>query len=124
MATSSLSPINTGLRGLCPECGEGALFDGFLKFSRRCEGCGADFDIEDAGDGPAIFVIFIAGFVIIPLALAFQLISGASTFITLLIWVPILSVFCQALMRPLRGIMFSLQWKMRAGEFRAEDVDK
>ncbi|MGJ8563141.1 MAG: DUF983 domain-containing protein [Alphaproteobacteria bacterium] len=117
-----MSPFTTGLKGRCPACGEGALFDGFLKFSQRCEGCGADFDIEDAGDGPAVFVILIVGIVIIPLALAFQLITDAPMWLTMLIWMPILVMSCLALLRPLRGIMFSLQWVNQAREAGHRDV--
>lgn len=123
MPTHKQPPISTGLKGRCPVCGEGNLFDGFLKFARRCEGCGADFDIEDAGDGPAVFVILIAGIVIVPLALAFQLITNAPTWLTLVIWGPILTLFCLALLRPLRGIMFNLQWAHKAREVRAEDIE-
>lgn len=100
------------------------MFDGFLKYALSCEGCGANFEIEDAGDGPAIFIIFIAGFVIIPLAIGFQFKFGFSTFVTLIIWVPILIVFCLSLMRPLRGLMFALQWKNDAGEAGAKDLKK
>lgn len=115
-------PITTGLKGRCPVCGQGSLFDGFLKFAPHCEGCGANFDIEDAGDGPAVFVIMLAGFIIIPLALAFQLITSAPLWLTMLLWMPILIMFCLALLRPLRGVMFNLQWVNRAREVRSDDL--
>ena len=98
------------------------MFAGFLTFAKRCEGCGADFEIENAGDGPAVFVILIAGIVIIPFALAFQLITNAPLWVTMLLWIPILTIFCLALLRPMRGIMFCLQWSNNAREARADDV--
>lgn len=118
-----MSPVSAGFKGLCPECGEGALFDGFLKFAPSCMACGASFDIEDAGDGPAVFVIFAAGFVIIPMALAFSLITKAPMWLTMVIWIPLLIAFCLALLRPFRGIMFNLQWVHKAREVRAEDFE-
>ena len=36
------SPYSTGLAGRCPRCGEGALFDGFLKLKPSCNACGLD----------------------------------------------------------------------------------
>jgi len=54
-------PIGRGLRGRCPGCGQGRLFQGFLTLRPRCESCGLDFGFADAGDGPAIFVILIGG---------------------------------------------------------------
>ena len=52
-------PIARGLRGRCPRCGEGKLFQGFLSLRPRCAHCGLDFNFADAGDGPAVFVILI-----------------------------------------------------------------
>lgn len=77
--------------------------------------------MEDAGDGPAVFVIFIVGFTIIPMALAFQFMTDAPTWVTLAIWSPILLIACLALLRPLRGIMFNTQWVNKAREVRRDD---
>lgn len=111
-------PVASGLKGRCPECGEGLLFKGFLSFARDCEACGADFSDEDAGDGPAVFVIFIVGIFIVPLALAFQLITQAPTWLTLVIWTPIIILACLFLLRLLRGVMFNLAWVTKAREIR------
>ena len=116
------SPVPSGFRGRCPECGEGKLFQGFLKFATHCDKCGADFSNEDAGDGPTVFVIFIVGIFIVPMALAFQLIFDASTFLTLLIWIPIIIGACLVLLRLLRGVMFNLAWANKAREIRNSEI--
>ena len=41
-------PIGRGLRGLCPRCGQGRLFQGFLTLRPACEQCGLDYDFADA----------------------------------------------------------------------------
>ena len=56
------NPLVSGLRGRCPNCGEGALFAGFLKVAPQCSTCGYDLGKADSGEGPAVFVILIAGF--------------------------------------------------------------
>ncbi|TIW05242.1 MAG: DUF983 domain-containing protein, partial [Mesorhizobium sp.] len=38
-----LVPWQVGIRGRCPRCGEGHLFDGFLKLAPKCEVCGLDY---------------------------------------------------------------------------------
>lgn len=63
------SPYLTGLLCRCPRCGKGKLFDGFLTLKPDCESCGLDFTFADAGDGPAIFVIMIAGAIVVGAAL-------------------------------------------------------
>jgi uncharacterized protein (DUF983 family) len=59
-----VDPISAGLKGRCPRCGEGRLFSGFLTVGKRCVNCGLDYSFADAGDGPAVFVILIAGFAV------------------------------------------------------------
>jgi len=115
--------MSTGLKGRCPRCGEGSLFDGYLKMARSCEGCGESFELEDAGDGPAFFVMSIVSIVIVPLALAFHFVSDAPTWITFSIWIPLLIIFALALLRPAKGLMFNLQWTHDAREIRSDDVD-
>src|SRR3546814_3074220 len=54
-------PPNAILAGLacrCPRCGKGRLFSGILKIAERCNACGLDLRKQDAGDGPAVLVIF------------------------------------------------------------------
>jgi len=116
--------ISSGLSGRCPECGEGRLFTGFLTFANQCEACGADFTDEDAGDGPTVFVIFIVGIFIVPMALAFQLIADAPTWLVLTIWIPIIILVCLALLRLLRGVMFNLAWVNKAREIRNKDIQQ
>jgi len=119
-----LPPVQTGLRGKCPVCGEGSLFKGLLEFAPRCEACHADFEKEDAGDGPAVFVIFIVGIFIVPLALGFSMILNAPMWLTLVIWIPIIIIASLILLRILRGVMFNLQWKHDAVEMKTSDFKK
>ncbi|MEP3890214.1 MAG: DUF983 domain-containing protein [Hellea sp.] len=123
MRRAKLPPVETGLRGKCPQCGEGTLFKGFLTFADRCEACHADFSIEDAGDGPTVFVIFIVGIFIVPMALGFSMVVDAPMWLTFVIWIPIIIIVSLYLLRLLRGVMFNLQWKHDALEHKASKRD-
>lgn len=114
--------VRTGLLGRCPHCAEGRLFDGYLKFAPNCVACGADFSAEDTADGPAVFVIFIASFIVVPLALVFQIKLDAPIWLTLLIFIPMITVICLALLRPLRGLMFALQVANKAVQSTTDDA--
>ena len=61
--------VKRGLFGTCPNCGKGKLFSGYLTLAPRCERCGLDYDFAEAGDGPAVFVILVTGFIIVGAAL-------------------------------------------------------
>jgi len=81
-----------------------------------------DFRDEDTGDGPAVFVILLAGIIVLPLALAFQFLTHAPNWLVFLIWCPILIVFCLFTLRLLRGVMFNMAWRHNAREVKASDV--
>ena len=61
-----------GLACRCPRCGQGPLYSGFLSVAERCDVCRLDLQKADSGDGPAVFIIFILGFLVVPLALLFE----------------------------------------------------
>ena len=69
----TVSPLAAGLGCKCPRCGRGRLFAGLLKVREQCEVCGLDLARHDSGDGPAVFVILILGFVVVGLALWLEL---------------------------------------------------
>ena len=67
-ADDTTTLTQTALRGLacsCPRCGEGKLYAGFLNLRPTCEACGLDYAFIDAGDGPAIFIIMLAGAIVV-----------------------------------------------------------
>ena len=72
----SLTPAKAGVRaGLlcrCPDCGKGPLFTSFLKVVDRCAACGFDFTRLNTGDGAAIFIMQIAGAIVVFGALFIQ----------------------------------------------------
>jgi len=113
--------MGAGLRGRCPNCLEGPLFDGFLKFAKECPTCGESFQIEDAGDGPAVFVIMISSFLVVPPALIFQMSLEPPIWLTLLIWIPLIIIVCLALLRPFRGLMFAIQVMNNAEQGQLDD---
>ncbi len=118
---ADISPLSAGLRCRCPNCGEGQVFRGFLKFKERCDACEADLTIADAGDGPAFFVMFAALIVIVPTAMFLELALSPPVWVHVLIWPPITFAFSMLLLRPFKAILFALQWRNKAGEARFEE---
>ena len=115
---SSANPLLAGLAGRCPNCGEGHLFDGFLKVAPRCEACGFDLAKADSGDGPAVFVIMIAGFLVAFAALFTEIAVRPPIWVHLLLWLPATLIVCLVLLRPMKGLMLAAQFKNRASEAR------
>jgi len=109
-------PIARGLRGRCPRCGEGRLFRGFLSLRPRCEHCGLDFSFADSGDGPAVFVILIGGFLVAFGALFTEFTLHPPIWVTLIIWLPMTLVVCLALLRPTKGVLLAAQFMNKASQ--------
>lgn len=62
-------PLLAGLGCRCPRCGEGKLFESFLTVDECCTVCDLDLRQADSGDGPAVFLIFVLGGLIVPIML-------------------------------------------------------
>ena len=73
----------------CPRCGEGKLFAGFLSLRPSCSDCGLDYAFIDAGDGPAVFIILIAGFIVVFCALIVEVMYRPPFWLHAVLWVPL-----------------------------------
>ena len=116
-----LSPLTTGLACRCPRCGKGALFTGFLTLRPRCEVCGFDYSFADSGDGPAVFVMLFAGFLIVGLALFLEVVYEPPYWVYFVVFPPLTVLFCLGLLRPLKGILLTLQYRNKAEQGRIEN---
>jgi uncharacterized protein (DUF983 family) len=124
--TATPSPFATGLACRCPRCGEGRLFDGYLKLRPACAACGLDFAFADSADGPAVFIMFIAGFAIVGGALWLDMAYEPPMWVHLAIWLPLAALLCLGLLRPMKGLAIALQYAHKAEEsrFSARDGNK
>jgi uncharacterized protein (DUF983 family) len=111
-------PIARGLRGRCPRCGEGRMFSGFLNLRPVCEKCGLDFSFADAGDGPAIFVILGAGFVVVFAALITEIVYKPPYWLHAVIWLPLVLIVTLLPLRMIKGLLIALQYHHKAAEGR------
>ena len=114
------TPIAAGLRGLCPRCGKGHLFKGYLSLNPRCEVCGLDFAFADTGDGPAFFVMSFVGIVVVALALWVEFAYAPPIWLHLVLWFTLTAVLSLVLVRPSKGVMVALQYHHKAEEGRLQ----
>jgi uncharacterized protein (DUF983 family) len=122
--TAPVSPFVSGLTGRCPRCGKGHLFAGFLNVRKECEACGLDYAFADAGDGPAIFVILIAGFVVVGAALLVEIFYQPPFWLHALLWGPLILIVTLAPLRLLKGLLIALQYHHDAAPGRFDGGDK
>ena len=113
-------PIARGLRGRCPRCGEGKLFQGFLTLRAKCDRCGLDYNFADAGDGPAVFVILIGGGIVVFAALLTEVVYQPPYWVHAALWLPLILIVTLAPLRLIKGLLIALQYHHKAAEGRLE----
>jgi uncharacterized protein (DUF983 family) len=116
--TTPSGSIGAGLSCACPRCGQGKLFDGFLKLRPACDRCGLDYGFADSGDGPAVFIIFIAGFIVVGAALFTEVEFHPPYWVHAVLWLPLILLVTLGPLRPMKGMMIALQYHHRAAESR------
>ncbi|WP_296814676.1 DUF983 domain-containing protein [Brevundimonas sp.] len=104
-----------GLKGRCPNCAQGPLFQGFLGVRQQCAVCGFDLRRADSGDGPAVFVILVAGALVGFAALLVTIAFRPPVWIHLVLWLPLTVVVCLGLLRPFKGVLVAMQFHHGAG---------
>ncbi|MDQ2084182.1 DUF983 domain-containing protein [Xanthobacteraceae bacterium Astr-EGSB] len=117
-------PLAAGMKGRCPRCGEGKLFAGFLDLAPRCERCGLDYAFVDAGDGPAVFVILIAGFIVVGAALVVEVMYEPPFWLHAALWGPLILAVTLAPLRIVKGVLVALQYHHKAAEGRLEGRER
>ena len=117
---SEPSPAASAFGGLCPRCGARTLFDGWVRFAKRCRICGLDFDSFNVGDGPAAFLIFIVGTITVVGALV---VDGALSppWWVHLVWIPVATALTIGGLRVSKAWLLAAEYRHRAREGRISE---
>ncbi|WP_036284329.1 DUF983 domain-containing protein [Methylocystis sp. ATCC 49242] len=109
-ATSPKKSLWRGIMMKCPRCGEGKLFNGYLKREAACPHCHESFDGLDADDGPAWLTIGLTAHIVIPLLIFLErgdLLPLWQEFSIL----AVVTIACALLLLPLsKGFFIAAMW--------------
>ncbi|MDE2164969.1 MAG: DUF983 domain-containing protein [Alphaproteobacteria bacterium] len=108
------SLLTIALHCRCPRCGKGPLFAGLLKVTPRCTHCGLDLAAEDAGDGPAVLVVFVLGAIVVAGALVVEALFSPPLWVHVVLWPPVTLGGAILLLRPLKAVLIAQQYRHRA----------
>jgi uncharacterized protein (DUF983 family) len=114
----SISALASGWRGRCPRCGQGRLFARGLGLRNACDRCGLNYAFADSGDGPAVFAIFILGFLILGGALVVEFKFAPPVWLHIVLWALITPLLAYGLLRILKATLIALQYKHKAEQGR------
>lgn len=95
--------IGRGLRGHCPACGKGRIFNGFLKVATVCHECGAPLGLARADDAPPYFTILAVGHIVVPLLFIVERSVQLPLWMMSAIFLPLTLGLALGLIRPIKG---------------------
>jgi uncharacterized protein (DUF983 family) len=72
--------------------------------------CGFDLTAQDAGDGPAVFVILFLGFIVVTLAAIVEVEFSPPIWIHLVLWTPLILGGSTGMLRPFKAGLIALQY--------------
>jgi uncharacterized protein (DUF983 family) len=115
---ASVSPVYAAVMARCPRCGRGPLFKNVLELRDSCNRCGLDYRFIDTGDGPAVFAIFILGFLVCGAALYVEFTFEPPTWVHVVVWGLGTPLIALGLLRFLKALLIALQYRNKAEEGR------
>ncbi len=109
------TPVETALRCACPRCGQGRLFPNrwTLSVVERCAVCDLALAKNDSGDGPAVFMVFGLGALLVPLALLTDAVFAPPLWVHAVLWTLVALGICGFTLQPIKAYVIALQFKHR-----------
>jgi uncharacterized protein (DUF983 family) len=117
---SAKPALANALAGNCPRCGAHGLFDGWVRFAHHCRNCALDYDSFNVGDGPAAFLIFIVGAIVVVAALVLDAAAEPPWWVHL-IWIPITAMLTIGGLRLAKAALLAQEYTHRAREGRISE---
>lgn len=116
--------LKTALSCKCPVCKKSDIFKkGFLTLAvkEKCDRCGFPLGRHDSADGPAVFLIFILGFLLVPLALFVEFTFSPPIWFHMALWGIIALTMIFGMLRPVKAYIIGLQYRHRPDDWDMPD---
>lgn len=113
--------LTRGAACRCPNCGEGRIFDRYLKVRHACAACGEELHHQRADDAPPYIVITIVAHIVVGALLWTEVAYQPPVWLHMAIWLPLTVALSLALLPPVKGALIGLQWALRMHGFGGGD---
>ena len=111
-ASFIFAAMRRGFGGHCPKCGQGKLFQGYLKPLSACASCGEDTGRIYPADIAPYFTILIVGHLIVPSLLLTEQLAQPNLWLQAAIW-PTLALLLTLWFLPrVKGSIMGLMWAL------------
>ncbi len=113
---SALETVWRGFRRLCPRCGEGRMFAGYLSVREACAVCKMAFEPLRSDDAPPYFTLFIVGHLVVSLYLLLWPYMPFPDWVHALIWCSLTLVLSLALLPFIKGGVMAVIFRTKASQ--------
>lgn len=112
----TISPFTVAWRKCCPRCGEGELFEKFLKVTLRCKQCNLDFSKADTADGPAVFLMLILGTVVSGMIVWVEFKYAPSLWVHMVMSLGVCAVGAYLFLPYFKALLIAQQYRTQSGD--------
>lgn len=102
--------IFRGIAHRCPNCGEGALYRGYLKAVGTCDRCGESFVGMRTDDAAPWLTMVVVGHIVLPLLLLSEKFFEPPTWVQMVVWIPVALVLTFLCLPRAKGAILGLMW--------------
>lgn len=102
--------VKRGIRLRCPQCGQGHLFDGFLKVRAHCEVCGGDNGVFPADDAPPYLTLLLVGHLVFPFVFWAEKAWAPALWLQFTIWLPVIVAITLGSLPYMKGAVIGIAW--------------
>ena len=95
--------VARGGAGRCPMCGQGKLYDGYLRLVAQCASCAAPLGAVRADDAPPYFTIFVTAHLIIAAVVGADQKTNLPIWAMIAFFLPLTVMIAMLLLRPVKG---------------------
>jgi uncharacterized protein (DUF983 family) len=113
--------IRRAVMGRCPACGEGKLFQTYLKQVDSCAACGEAFGHIRADDAAPWGTIILVGHVFLPFAFMVN-VDFLPTWAAMLLWASLFSLISLAVLPRTKALFLAILWQTRAPGYQAVEI--
>lgn len=117
-STGALETFWRGMRRLCPRCGQGHMFSGYLSVREACDACQMPFEPLRSDDAPPYFTLLIVGHVVVGLYLLLWPLIPLPEWGQALIWCGLTLVLSLVLLPFVKGGVMAVIFRTQRTENR------
>jgi uncharacterized protein (DUF983 family) len=97
----------------CPACGQGKLYQSYLKQVVACDACGEKYGDIRADDGPAWLTMFIVGHIVAPLIVMAMMLTEIPDWQLMIGFVVLALGLCLAILPSAKAIFITFIWRTK-----------